>query len=107
MFTMYLLIYLFLCLNQIPVIFLPCTHSKCPLWTGDSCVIKKESNNEGTKIDKTANVLNQIETNTVKKEQVNKTRQYKIEMFNKNIFFKNRTRQIKATETNKKVTYLN
>ena len=31
----------------------------------------------------------------------NKTKQYNIQIFDKNIFFKYRTRQIKATETNK------
>ena len=36
----------------------------------------------------------------------NKTRQYNIQMLHKIIFIKYRTRQIKATETNKKVTYL-
>ena len=34
------------------------------------------------------------------------TRQYNTYIFNKIIFFKYRSRQIKATETNKKVTYL-
>ena len=36
-----------------------------------------------------------------------KTRQYNIQLFDKIIFFKYRTREIKATETNTKVTYLN
>ena len=34
----------------------------------------------------------------------NKTRQYNIQIFDKIIFFKYRTRQIKTIETNKKVT---
>ena len=47
------------------------------------------------------------ETNKVKKRMLfNKTRQYNIQIFDKIIFFKYRTRQIKTTETNK-VTYLN
>ena len=37
----------------------------------------------------------------------NKTRYFNIHIFDKIIIFKYRTRQIKATETNKKVTYLN
>ena len=46
------------------------------------------------------------ETNKVKK-QCSLIRQYNIQIFYKIIFFKYRTRQIKTTETNKKVTYLN
>ena len=45
-------------------------------------------------------ILKQVETNKVKKEHFNKTRQYNIKHFNKILFFKCRTRQIKATETN-------
>ena len=37
----------------------------------------------------------------------NETTQYNIHIFNKTIFVKYRTRQIKATETNKLNTYLN
>ena len=48
---------------------------------------------------------NNIETNKVKQSTL--TRQYNIQIFNKIIFFKYRTREIKATETNKYVTYLN
>ena len=45
-----------------------------------------------------------IETNKVKKEHC-LIRQYNTQNFDKYIFLKYRTRQIKATETNKKVTY--
>ena len=54
------------------------------------------------KTSKTASVLNMIETNNVKKRTLfNKTRQYNIHIFDKLIFFRYRTREIKATETNK------
>ena len=45
-----------------------------------------------------------VETNNVKKECINNTRQYNIQIFYKYIFFKYRTRQIKATETKKKTS---
>ena len=35
------------------------------------------------------------------------TRQYNIQISHKTIFFKYRTKQIKATETNKEIIYLN
>ena len=48
-----------------------------------------------------------VDRNKVKKAMLfYKTRQYNIHIFNKIIFFKNRTRQVKTTETNKKVTLL-
>ena len=39
-----------------------------------------------------------------KRTLFNETRQYNIQMFDKTIFLKYRTRQIKATETNKEIT---
>ena len=49
-----------------------------------------------------------IETKKVKKERyLIKKDNKNIHIFNKSIFFKCRTKQIKTTETNKKVTYLN
>ena len=48
-----------------------------------------------------------VDRNKVKKGMLfYKTRQYNIHIFDKIIFFKNRTRQVKTTETNKKVTLL-
>ena len=48
------------------------------------------------------NANTQLETNKVKKERylINTTRQYKIHISDKIIFFEYRTRQIKARETN-------
>ena len=42
-----------------------------------------------------------------KRTLFNKTRQYNIHILNKIFFFKYRTRQLKTTETNKLITYLN
>ena len=56
----------------------------------------------GPKTSKTASILNQTEPNKLKKRMLfNKTRQYNIKIFNKIIFFKYRTRELKTTETNK------
>ena len=46
------------------------------------------------------NISNEIET-SLKRTLFNETRQYNIQIFDISIFLKYRTKQIKATETNK------
>ena len=43
----------------------------------------------------------------LEKDTFNETKQYNINIFDKIIFFKYRSRQIKAREINKKIMYLN
>ena len=52
---------------------------------------------------KTASILIKIETNKIKKEHL--IRQDKMHILNNILFFKYRTKQLKTTETNMKVTY--
>ena len=72
------------------------------MWSPLYIILKSLLN--GPKTDRTARVLNCIKKNKVKKECY-LIRQYNIQIFYKIIFFNYRTRQIKTTETNKKVTY--
>ena len=48
--------------------------------------------------------IHRSKENKVKKEHFIKTRQYNVKTFYKIIFFKSRTRQIKTTQINERVT---
>ena len=61
----------------------------------------------GPKTNNTASILNQIYKKTRLEKECYLIRQDDNAMFNKIIFFKYKTRQIKTAETNKKISYLN
>ena len=63
--------------------------------------VKRALFNKDLKQVKTASVLKWMETNEVKRTLFNETKQYNVHIFDKTIFLKYWTRQIKATETNK------